>query len=121
MGEMDDSHSLAQSLSSWNLRPGDLKPSYRDRVLRCYGYVSDGGICVRANTMYNLVDLNMRMAERVVPLFVNEEYTNIHPSSKVDPKSNVRSQIFDVKTCDCHSQKFICFSLAPSVSWEKTR
>ena len=46
-------------------------------------------ICVRANTMYNLVDLNTKMAERIVPLFVPEGHSNVHPKAKVDPKANV--------------------------------
>ena len=93
INEIDQSHMLAQSHSSWNSRPGDLKPNYRDRVFRCYAYLVDSDrICVRANTMYNLVDLNTKMAERIVPLFVPEGHSNVHPKGKVDPKANVSSR-----------------------------
>jgi len=95
INEIDQSHMLAQSHSSWNSRPGDLKPNYRDRVFRCYAYLVDSDrICVRANTMYNLVDLNTKMAERIVPLFVPEGHSNVHPKGKVDPKANLGSECF---------------------------
>ena len=86
---IDKTHVKAQNLSSWNQRPGDLKPNYRDRILRCYAYVLDAGTCFRANTMYDFVDLNAK-ADHIIPHFVSEP-CNVHPNSKVDPKSNVSS------------------------------
>ena len=88
---MDKTHLASQGLSSWNQRPGDLQSNYKDRVLRCYAYVVDGvGTCARANTMYQLVDLN-RKAERILPNLV-ADCANIHPASQVDPKATVSAE-----------------------------
>lgn len=92
---LERTHLEAESLSSWNPKPGDLQSSYKDRILRCYAYVVDqgAGICARVNTLQNLVDLNKK-AERILPQFVNEDFTNAHPNSQVDQKSNLGPECF---------------------------
>ena len=47
-----------RNLSSWNDHIGDMKGAYRNRPLRCFAYVMDGGTCIRANTLHAYVELN---------------------------------------------------------------
>jgi len=93
---LENVHLRAESLSSWNPRPGDLQSSYKDRILRCFAYVLDGSgstgnNCVRVNTLYNFVDLN-RKAEKVKP--APQNVPNVHPNSKVDPNATLGEECF---------------------------
>lgn len=81
----------AQMLSNWNDHSGDLSGAYHQRQLRCYAYVMDTGICIRANNLYAYCELN-RMAGRLMAVF--EKGSNqgeyIHPNSQVQPKAQVK-------------------------------
>lgn len=57
--EEDSYTKLAREYSSWNDHCGDLEDSYHGNS--CYGYIMDGGFCIRANTMWDYCEANRQV------------------------------------------------------------
>jgi hypothetical protein len=87
--KVDEMGEQARNLSSWNDHIGDMKGAYRNRALRCYAYVMDGGTCLRANTMQAYCELNRQIANLLPTLSHNQLGVLIHPNANVQPKAQV--------------------------------
>ena len=49
-------------MSSWNDHHGDMAECYHGDKIRCYGYIQDGGLCIRANTISSYSESNRQVA-----------------------------------------------------------
>ncbi len=111
---VDEMKRQIQELSSWNDHVGDLKDAYRNRPLRCYAYVMEGGTCLRANNMHTYVELN-RQITSLLPSLVPEAANPvlIHPNANIQAKAQVRLEvtIMRVQSLDRTIQKLF-FSFA---------
>ena len=82
------------NLSSWNDHQGDMKGPYRNRSLKCFAYVSEGGTCLRANTMQAYVELNRQITNLLPTLSHNQIGLQIHPNANVQPKAQLGLECF---------------------------
>ena len=79
----------SQNLSCWNDHIGDMKDSYRNRPLRCFAYIMEGGTCMRANTMQAYCELNRQISSLLPTLSHNQLAIQMHPNANVQPKAQV--------------------------------
>ncbi|KAK2167383.1 hypothetical protein LSH36_28g01002 [Paralvinella palmiformis] len=79
--EEDSYTKLAREYSSWNDHCGDLEDSYHGNS--CYGYIMDGGFCIRANTMWDYCEANRQVPGKLSELSANNEIPQMGPDVQI--------------------------------------
>lgn len=51
-----------RDLSSWNDHHGDMADCYHGDKIRCYGYIQEGGLCLRTNTVSSYSEANRQVS-----------------------------------------------------------
>lgn len=76
-----------RDMSSWNDHHGDMADCYHGDKIRCYGYIQDGGLCLRTNTVSSYSEANRQIQK--IFTHTGIETPHLHPSVVLQKKSQV--------------------------------
>ncbi|XP_022319260.2 translation initiation factor eIF2B subunit gamma-like [Crassostrea virginica] len=78
-----------RDMSSWNDHHGDMAECYHGDKIRCYGYIQDGGLCIRANTISSYSESNRQIQKIFTHIGIDKDIPSLHPSVELQKKSQV--------------------------------
>lgn len=76
-----------RDMSSWNDHHGDMADCYHGDKIRCYGYIQEGGLCLRTNTVSSYSEANRQIQK--IFTHTGIETPHLHPSVVLQKKSQV--------------------------------
>ncbi|XP_062571421.1 translation initiation factor eIF-2B subunit gamma-like [Saccostrea cucullata] len=80
-----------RDMSSWNDHHGDMADCYHGDKIRCYGYIQDGGLCLRVNTISSYSEANRQIQKIFTHTGIEKEVPHLHASVNMAEKSQVGS------------------------------